>query len=119
MKLYLSAISLIFWLTGCASALPTLAPPNTPLTLYFSQEQLTLTEEQKRQLTELLLFKPSEQPQLRIAFSPTQNDDPFQALMEGKKRLAGILAIAHPFAVKITPTYRPTQQANTILLQYE
>jgi hypothetical protein len=121
MKKILTYLSLLIGLMGCVTTPNTQKnmSPKTPLTLYFSQEQLTLTQEQERQLTELLLFKSTQQKHLNITIRPTNDDDPLIALINSKKRLVSILEITHSFDIKIKQIYQPHQQTNTILLQYE
>ncbi len=108
------AIAFIFTLIGCAKK----QVQRQPLTLYFSQEQRTLTSEQERKITHLLMI---EQPlnHLTLLIAPTKHNDPFQALIGSQKRITTIVTIAQSFNTEVTQQYQPKQTANTVLLQYE
>lgn len=109
MKRLLSLL-VVLGLSGCISTPET----SHTLELFFSQEQLTLTSQQTRQLTQY--FQSHSSTTVTADIAPASIDNKFQALLRGKQRLSAVKQIANGHQVTLLQNYNPTLQMDTLVL---
>lgn len=95
---------------GCASS-----PPQASLTLFFSPEQISLTSEQQRKISKFLADNPYHQLIAKVA--PADLANPFDALMQGQKRIHAVSKLAESQSIPLHLEYAPSQIADTLVLQ--
>ena len=95
---------------GCASQ-----PKQTSLTLYFSPEQISLTAEQQRKISDFLTDHPYHQLEAKVA--PAGMDNPFEALVQGQKRIQAVSKLSDSQNIPLHLEYAPNQTADTLILQ--
>ncbi|WP_299016402.1 hypothetical protein [uncultured Photobacterium sp.] len=100
---------LLIW--GCTS---TNQVPHS-LTLFFSPEQISLTVEQQRKITDYLSQNPYHQ--LTAFVAPAALDDPFKALVQGQKRIQAVSKLSDARDIPLRLEYAPQQTADTLILQ--
>ncbi|ELR64122.1 hypothetical protein C942_02942 [Photobacterium marinum] len=99
---------LLIW--GCSS---TKAPSS--LTLFFSPEQISLTAEQQRKITDFLNQNPYHQLTAQVA--PAALENPFQALIQGQKRIQAVNKLSATQDIPLHLEYAPQQTADTLILK--
>ena len=95
---------------GCASQ-----PPQTTLTLYFSPEQISLTTEQQRKISDYLAQHSYHQ--LVASVAPADLATPFAALLQGQKRIQAVGKLSESQNIPLHLDYAPNQTADTLILQ--
>lgn len=95
---------------GCASQ-----PKQTALTLFFSPEQTSLTTEQQRKISEFLTDNPYHQLAAKVA--PADLANPFEALLQGQKRIQAVSKLTNRQSIPLHLEYAPNQTADTLILQ--
>ncbi|MCW8332051.1 hypothetical protein MD588_24980 [Photobacterium sp. SDRW27] len=98
-------------LLGCANSPPS---PQT-LTLYFSPEQVSLTAEQNRKIADFLANNPYHQITAFVA--PADLDNPFQALLQGQKRIQAVSNLSASKEIPLRLEYVPKQTTDTLILK--
>lgn len=109
MKRILIAIGCLL-IAGCASQ-----PKQTALTLFFSPEQTSLTAEQQRKISVFLTDNPYHQLVAKVA--PADLSNPFEALLQGQKRIQAVSKLSNSQNIPLHLEYAPNQTADTLILQ--
>lgn len=99
---------LLLW--GCASQ-----QQATSLTLFFSPEQVSLNADQQRKIVDFLNQHPYHQLVAQVA--PAELDNPFEALMQGQKRIQAVNKVTTSQNIPIHLEYAPEQTADTLILK--
>ncbi|MCQ1059913.1 hypothetical protein ACQKPX_22415 [Photobacterium sp. DNB23_23_1] len=95
---------------GCASQ-----PKQTTLTLFFSPEQVSLTAEQQRKISDFLADNPYHQLAAKVA--PADLANPFDALLQSQKRIQAVSSLSNSQNIPLHLEYAPNQTADTLILQ--
>lgn len=98
------------WIFGCASQ-----PKQTTLTLFFSPEQVSLTAEQQRKISDFLANNPYHQLVAKVA--PANLANPFDALLQGQKRIKAVSNLSNSQNIPLHLDYAPNQTVDTLILQ--
>ncbi|MDV5171933.1 hypothetical protein [Photobacterium rosenbergii] len=109
MKRILIALGCLL-MVGCATQ-----PGPSSLTLFFSPEQISLTTEQQRKISDFLAQNPYQQLNAKVA--PADLDNPFDALLQGQKRIQAVSTLSNSQNIPLHLEYVPTQTADTLILE--